>query len=370
MATTNPFDLLGDDDGEDPAKLISAAQKVAQTKKEPSRAQQPAKPAAKLPAKPLPPAQAVREAKTDSGRRGGRGGERGYGDRGFGRGGGGGGYNRDQPKERSISNSGFSGSQGGNEDADGGKSFERRGGYTGPPRGSFRGGRRGDFGNGEVGNEERPRRAYDRRSGTGRGYEVKREGAGRGNWGTATDEIITPETAEVLNEVDEKNVDAEKPLEEEEAADANKETPAIEAEEKEPQDKEMTLQEYEKVLEEKRKSLQALKTTEERKVDDQAFATMQALSNKKDNDEFFVKLGADKRKELAEKEEKAKKSLSINEFLKPPEGERYYGRSGRRGGGRGGRGPREGYGGEGSTSYHVEAPKIEDPGQFPVLGTK
>ncbi|ONM33205.1 Hyaluronan / mRNA binding family [Zea mays] len=41
----------------------------------------------------------------------------------------------------------------------------------------------------EAGNEfGRPRRAYERHSGTGRGYGMKREGAGRGNWGTATDE--------------------------------------------------------------------------------------------------------------------------------------------------------------------------------------
>lgn len=62
--------------------------------------------------------------------------------------------------------------------------------------------------------------------------------------------------------------------------------------------------------------------------------------------------------------------MSINEFLKPAKGEKNYGASGRRGG-RGGRGPREGgYGGSSRTSYHVEAPKIEDPGQFPILGAK
>lgn len=52
----------------------------------------------------------------------------------------------------------------------------------------------------------------------------------------------------------------------------------------------MTLEQYEKVLEEKRKALQALKT-EERKVDvDKELKSMQQLSNKKDNDDIFVKL--------------------------------------------------------------------------------
>ncbi|KAE8665629.1 Ras 5 [Hibiscus syriacus] len=103
----------------------------------------------------------------------------------------------------------------------------------------------------------------------------------------------------------------------------------------------MTLEEYEKVLEEKRKALQALKT-EGRKVDAKEFESMKQLSNKKNNDaEVFIKLGSDKdrRKDAYEKEERAKKALSINEFLKPAEGERYYNPSGRgRGRGRGSRG--------------------------------
>lgn len=61
MATMNPFDLLGDDDNEDPSLLIAAQQqKLASPKKSQAPVQpaaQPAKPA-KLPSKPLPPAQA------------------------------------------------------------------------------------------------------------------------------------------------------------------------------------------------------------------------------------------------------------------------------------------------------------------------
>lgn len=60
-------------------------------------------------------------------------------------------------------------------------------------------------------------------------------------------------------------------------------------------------------------------------------------------------------------------SVSINEFLKPAEGERYYSPGGR---GRGrGRGSRGGYGG-GSERSSFQAPAIEDPGQFPSLGGK
>lgn len=63
MATANPFDLLGDDDNDDPSllvqKIVSAPVKKAQTAPLAGKtAAQPAKPSAKLPSKPLPPAQA------------------------------------------------------------------------------------------------------------------------------------------------------------------------------------------------------------------------------------------------------------------------------------------------------------------------
>lgn len=379
MATANPFDLLGDDDNDDPSQLL---QKIvaAPAKKAPAVAPagktttQPAKPSAKLPSKPLPPAQAVRESRNEGGH-GGRGG--GGGGRGYGRGrGGGGGYNRDPANnEGSFGNRGYSG--GGGEESEG-KSFERRGGYSGPRGGGggFRGGRGGgSFGNGDSEEGERPRRTYERRSGTGRGNEFKREGSGRGNWGTQADDI-NPEIEEAVIE-GEKTVASEKPGAEEEAVDGKKDNSANERVE-EPENKEMTLEEYQKVLEEKRKALEALKT-EERKVEvDKELASMQQLSNKKTNDDVFVKLGSDKdkRKEIAEREERAKKSLSINEFLKPAEGERYYsggrgrGRGGSRGGGGGGRFNQGGGGGGGSSSYAPEAPKIEDPSHFPTLGGK
>nr|GFA70187.1 hyaluronan/mRNA-binding protein [Tanacetum cinerariifolium] len=58
-------------------------------------------------------------------------------------------------------------------------------------------------------------------------------------------------------------------------------------------------------------------------------------------------------------------SVSIEEFLKPADGERYN--SGGRGRGRG-RGFRGGYtGGNGMNNFNVVAPSIEDVGQFPSL---
>ncbi|KAK4434846.1 RGG repeats nuclear RNA binding protein A [Sesamum alatum] len=182
---------------------------------------------------------------------------------------------------------------------------------------------------------DHPRRVFDRRSGTGRGTEFKREGAGRGNWGTQTDEIV--QEAEEPDSKGAKNVDSEKRSGQDDVCDANKDASAKEQEEKEPEEKEMTLEEYQKVLEEKRKALFALKS-QERKVNlDKELESMQLLSNKKNDDEVFIKLvsanlGSDKDKRK-EGTEKAKKSVSINEFLKPAEGEKYY-RAGGRGTGR------------------------------------
>lgn len=60
MADLNPFDLLGDDDNDDPSKLIAIHQQKVDPAK---RASAPAAPAAKkqpakLPTKPPPPTQA------------------------------------------------------------------------------------------------------------------------------------------------------------------------------------------------------------------------------------------------------------------------------------------------------------------------
>ncbi|XP_010531668.1 PREDICTED: plasminogen activator inhibitor 1 RNA-binding protein-like [Tarenaya hassleriana] len=356
MATLNPFDLLGDD-AEDPSQLAVSVAPPEKTDKTKKPAAGPNQASAKLPSKPLPPAQAVREARNETSGRGGRGAGRGYG-RGRG---GSGGYSRDfSSSDASGGNNGYGKPS---EEGDVTKASERRGGYGGP-RGSFRGGRRGGFSNEEAG-EERSRRIYERRSGTGRGSEFKREGSGRGNWGTPGEELVA-ETEETGVETEKKVV--EKPAGDDEAADANKETPAEAEEEKEPEDKEMTLDEYEKILEEKRKALQSLATSDsERKVDLKEFESMQQLSNKKANDEIFIKLGSDKdkRKDALDKEEKAKKAVSINEFLKPAEGEGYYPRGGRgRGRGRGGGSRGGGYGGYQSKA----APAIEDTAQFPSLG--
>ncbi|XP_020590008.1 RGG repeats nuclear RNA binding protein A-like isoform X2 [Phalaenopsis equestris] len=165
----------------------------------------------------------------------------------------------------------------------------------------------------------------------------------------------------------------------EEPKDAQSEKPipekiASEDASKVPEDNhEMTLAEYEKVLQEKRKPLESLKVETRKVVVDKDFEGMQIIEKKKEVD-FAKKLDNDKgkKKDISEREEKSRKSQSINEFLKPADGERYNLRGGaaasRGHGGRGrGRGgyisdyPRQ-------ATASVAAPSLEDPAHFPILG--
>ncbi|CAI0530952.1 unnamed protein product [Linum tenue] len=357
MATMNPFDLLGDDDNDDPSLLIAKVEK--EKPKVPATPAAAQAPQGKLVNKPLAPAQAVRESRNEGGRGGGN---RGAGPR-YARGGrsGGGGFNRESNNyEAGYGNSKPS------EDGESGRTNERRS-YGGPRivgGGPSSRGRRGGYSNGEAGEGERPRRVFERRSGTGRGLE--RDKAVKG---------LVVETGGLLQMM----------LHRELLFCYCQEMYAlfvcdglipffvyfgIE---------EMTLEEYEKVLEEKRKALLALKTSEERKVDAKEFESMQQLSCKKENVEIFAKLGSDKDKKketAAEREERVRRyvfcvlhlshtlAVSINEFLKPAEGENPYRGGGRgRGRGRGDRGVDPAVDmEEATTAVDVSAPSIEDQG--------
>ncbi|KAG2626193.1 hypothetical protein PVAP13_3KG327800 [Panicum virgatum] len=319
MATINPFDILGADDNDDPTQLLAAAaaaKQKAELKKQAAAAAaaatgKGAQPApAKLPTKLAPPAQAVRESRSGGAPSRGR---YGRGERGRGRGGRGYGQNRENGSEDA---NGFQGGYGAGGGARAGGEEDAQDRGPRPPYRGGGGGRWGGYRDGEFGDDsERPyRRTYERHSGTGRGFEMKREGAGRGNWGTTTDEIIAQETEEGLK-LDEKAPVPEKQgaLEDAPQAEENKDNKDTNEEEEKEEDKEMTLEEFEKIREEKRKALLALKT-EERKVEvDKDLQSMQPLSTKKGNDEIFVKLGSDKdalkKKENAERDERAKKVL-------------------------------------------------------------
>eukprot|EP00249_Psilotum_nudum_P017361 c26282_g1_i1 orf=172-1410(+) len=407
----NFFALLDDDDeNDDPMAVIARAASPTGPEKPPREAKKQQQPVsfvpqqqtpAKLPGKPLPPAQAVREAQQAQFERG-----RGRGVRG-GRGGGRGVFfNQERDREGGFGRQGGQGSFQVDRGNDGDRNYrdnrENNGGGRGgfyeggvgipyyrdspveeregvPP--SFEGGRfrgrgrgrgRGYFYSGD--DEERSRRReYDRRSGTGRGTEMRRNGFGRGNWGSETDQESLQELVEGAPTEEEKPlVESVKtqPEEETTAESANMEEKKLEEE-----DNEMTLEEYERLLIEKRRSLEALKPQIRKVTLDKDFESMQVVDKRHDDD--VLQRGADvekiKKKLTSEREEKSRRSVSINEFLKPADGE-YYSPTGRRGRGRGRGGDRGGYrGGSGGGLNNMQqflAPCIEDPGQFPTLSGK
>jgi lysozyme family protein len=125
------------------------------------------------------------------------------------------------------------------------------------------------------------KRAYDRRSGTGRGRETKKDGGGRGNWGS-------DKAAAKANEG--KVVDEAKPVTDEEVAATEEVREEQPAPEPEPQDNTMTLAEY-----------NAAKTAKEavvdREVDNEFAGKVAAIKVEED----FLVLGAGKSKKVPKK---------------------------------------------------------------------
>ena len=204
---------------------------------------------------------------------------------------------------------------------------------------------------------ERRGRQFERHSGTGRGREIKKGGAGGRNWGKPGDEAAplpttTPEPTEVP---------------------ADEEPAPVE------EDPSLTLEQYE-ALKAAKRSGEAFQQKEARKVT----STIEGKAYKKgedDGDDVYIKLGEDqeKKKSAHTKQQKAKQVFEIDFNFRdasadapPRRGRSEGGRGGgsfrgsrddsRRGGApRGGRGGRPAPGGAGSIN-------TADQSAFPKLG--
>ncbi|KAG0594902.1 hypothetical protein M758_UG120600 [Ceratodon purpureus] len=332
MATRNFFDLLGDDENEDPSQVVVRANSISIESKLAAGVVKKPGASAKVPTNFTAPAEAVKDGQRipyDGARgvrgsgRGGRGGRGNYGDRD------GGPHDTGISRERNFNNDRSAGMT---RDADGfvgprissveklmrvedgeGRSYD---GGRGGGRGRGRGGR--GFGDGE----ERPRRReFDRHSGNARGNEAeKRAGAGRGNWGIEVDVALIQENVESVknDELPAGEGDTENKHQQEVSTDATLTGgAAVAVKEEEAEDNEMTLEEYEKLLEEKRKALEAEKTSERKVEVDKAFEKMQLVDNKKRDEDIFIKLGQDKEKvkrDAAEREDKSRKVPMFFDF--------------------------------------------------------
>lgn len=198
-------------------------------------------------------------------------------------------------------------------------------------------------------------REFDRRSGTGRGREVKKSGGGGHNWGADKDETMNEERAEqeATNEV-ENGGDSEE-----------KEGEAAEAQEpKEPEVVQLTLEEFMKKKEEERAEMassDAFKAIQVEKVDESEFDGV-VLSKKKDEDDDNENVSKKTGKKNSNKNKKQiveDVGFRMKPVQRDREGRNRRNRDNRRGGRGGGRG-----GGFNSNSGNVE---INDLNAFPSL---
>lgn len=205
-------------------------------------------------------------------------------------------------------------------------------------RGAGRGGK-------ETGDRRNGKREFDRRSGTGRGNEVTKGGAGKGGWGNNKDEVKEGQD-EVEAEKNGDNTVEEEVVEVQEPA--------------EPEVPTYTLDEYLAQRNATKPLGSVFSAVEERKVEDVKLKQGDYdLPN-------FLKLGTSKQKSNAEKNQRATSKTSISDVgfhAAPKEQEERGGKGGRGGRGAARNAPRAGRG----ASRGQAKVDINDSSAFPKL---
>lgn len=212
--------------------------------------------------------------------------------------------------------------------------------------------------------EEKPgQRIFDRRSGTGRGKENKKNGGGRGNWGTpeddkkAQEEVIPTEAKETT----EQTANAESKPAVEASTTETTQQPEQKSTEDEEDAKLKTLADYLKEKKVPQVTLPPPRTVEDNNAQWAKFTPL-----KRDEEPQPTKKSS--KKEGETKEESGKKTIPADQVLKFTEGSP----KGYRGSERGGRGGRGGKGGRGGPSGRggprgAPAPNFKDSKAFPSL---
>lgn len=217
--------------------------------------------------------------------------------------------------------------------------------------------------------ERRPKREFDRRSGTGRGREVSRGGRGAFGAGNPAQDAIDAEKnpkAAIEGAVDGA---ADAPAEEEEVAE--------EAAPAEPEPTTFTLDEYMQKREEARQKAAAIAAVNARTVNKDEFAGMTTLAVALDD---YVASSVSKAESASRKDQRSTaKNQVLNVGFKYPapqperergprfEGGRGEGRGGRREGRDGGRGEGRGRGGRGAPRSGSTSAAAFNPADFPSL---
>ncbi|KAL7556352.1 hypothetical protein ACA910_006280 [Epithemia clementina (nom. ined.)] len=188
------------------------------------------------------------------------------------------------------------------------------------------------YGRGGPPPQREGKRQYDRRSGTGRGKEIKKDGGGAHNWGSDAIEARSNEGA-IADEANPGAVDPTYEATEEEAGVTPEETeePELQPEpepEPEPEDNTLSYDEY-MALKKEQGEIEALKPVKEREVENE-FQNIQA---KKAVKEDFLVMGGGKGKRVKKQKEKEAPEVELG-FRAGGEGGSNY-RGGGRGRGRG-----------------------------------
>lgn len=360
VLSSNIFSLL--EDGNEDSATLATKHAEAQAKAKVAAASAAGKEAAA--AATAKAATAARPQSAQARRPDGPGrGDRGRGGRGRGEGRG------DRPPRTEEADNGF---ESGSPTERGGRGRGEGRGRGGRGRGEGRGERRPYEGRGGEGGERPPRRQFDRHSGTGRGTEVSKRGAGKGNWGSDAEAATNPE---------EQALKVEDPAAEPKAEAVEGDAAIEPAEPTEEEIKELSLEEYETALLEKKKAMGWVSEAKPKEVDMAQFADMKAYARQSPEEEM-AGIELSKKKEKAAKTEKAKTDktqpaatkLTPSFTVAADDNTRYEERGGRggrggRGTGRGGRGRGDGpappRGGGGRSG---PAPNVADESAFPNLG--
>lgn len=135
------------------------------------------------------------------------------------------------------------------------------------------------------------KRAYDRRSGTGRGKEIKKGGGGARNWGSDK-----AEAKQMEGTINEDEVKEDKPTETPEGDAGEGEAPA----EEKPEDKTMTFADY-----------MASKGKKEEKSVREVESEFKGLSASEKVQEDFLVMGGGKQKKTKKKKDEEKQTLEV-----------------------------------------------------------
>lgn len=216
------------------------------------------------------------------------------------------------------------------------------------------------------------KRAYDRRSGTGRGKEIKKGGGGSRNWGSDKDTARAAASAknnsQRVTKGDEKNTDDSKP---EEQSNVEEEATPEKEPDLEPEDVTLSYDEYMKQKQNVSLEGVAFKSLSVKGMDESSNAFLNVQANVKQETDFLV-MGGGKQPRKKGTKKSEKETIASNFKVGDSKSGGRDNRDGRDGRRNNGRGRRDGGRGKGDRSNGMSQQRtaeinVADPNMFPSL---